>query len=36
MANLGDLERSVMEQLWASDAALTANELRDRLTKALA
>ncbi|MRG61545.1 transcriptional regulator [Agromyces sp. CFH 90414] len=32
MANLGELERSVMERLWASDAALTANELRDRLT----
>ncbi|MDR5700746.1 BlaI/MecI/CopY family transcriptional regulator [Agromyces aerolatus] len=32
MANLGDLERSVMEQLWASDTTLTANELRDRLT----
>ena len=32
MANLGDLERSVMEQLWASDSTLTANELRDRLT----
>ncbi|QAY74158.1 transcriptional regulator [Agromyces protaetiae] len=32
MANLGELERSVMEQLWASDAVLSANELRDRLT----
>ncbi|WP_127793282.1 BlaI/MecI/CopY family transcriptional regulator [Agromyces sp. LHK192] len=32
MAGLGELERSVMEQLWAADAALTANELRDRLT----
>ncbi|WP_395243300.1 BlaI/MecI/CopY family transcriptional regulator [Agromyces sp. MMS24-K17] len=32
MANLGDLERSVMEQLWMSDAALTANEVRDRIT----
>jgi predicted transcriptional regulator len=31
MANLGDLERSVMELLWTSDAALTANELRDAL-----
>lgn len=31
MANLGELERSVMEQLWATDAALTANELRDAL-----
>ena len=31
MASLGDLERSVMELLWASDAALTANDLRDAL-----
>ncbi|MFF2495828.1 BlaI/MecI/CopY family transcriptional regulator [Agromyces sp. NPDC058064] len=31
MANLGDLERSVMEVLWSSDAALSANELRDAL-----
>lgn len=31
MANLGELERSVMELLWTTDAALTANELRDRL-----
>ena len=31
MASLGELERSVMEVLWTSDAALTANELRDAL-----
>lgn len=31
MASLGDLERSVMELLWTSDAALTANDLRDAL-----
>ena len=31
MANLGELERSVMELLWSTDAALTANELRDAL-----
>ncbi|MGR0320435.1 BlaI/MecI/CopY family transcriptional regulator [Agromyces sp. ZXT2-3] len=31
MAGLGELERSVMEQLWVTDSALTANELRDRL-----
>jgi predicted transcriptional regulator len=31
MASLGDLERSIMELLWTSDAALTANELRDAL-----
>ncbi|MGX5697261.1 BlaI/MecI/CopY family transcriptional regulator [Agromyces soli] len=31
MASLGELERAVMEELWTSDAALTANELRDRL-----
>lgn len=31
MASLGDLERSVMEVLWSSDVALTANELRDAL-----
>ncbi|WP_394552122.1 BlaI/MecI/CopY family transcriptional regulator [Agromyces sp. MMS24-JH15] len=34
MANLGELERAVMEELWAADAALTANELRDRLVLA--
>ncbi|UOE44890.1 BlaI/MecI/CopY family transcriptional regulator [Agromyces larvae] len=32
MANLGELERAVMEQLWASDPALTANDIRDRIT----
>jgi predicted transcriptional regulator len=31
MAGLGELERSVMEQLWKSDGALTANEVRERL-----
>jgi BlaI family transcriptional regulator, penicillinase repressor len=31
MASLGELERSVMDVLWTSDAALTANELRDAL-----
>ena len=31
MASLGELERSVMELLWTSDAALTANELRNAL-----
>jgi predicted transcriptional regulator len=34
MASLGELERAVMEELWTSDAALTANELRDRLVLA--
>ncbi|MDQ0575152.1 BlaI/MecI/CopY family transcriptional regulator [Agromyces albus] len=33
MASLGELERSVMELLWNNDAALTANELRDRLAE---
>ena len=31
MASLGELERSVMEVLWTSDVALTANEMRDAL-----
>jgi predicted transcriptional regulator len=31
MANLGELERSVMELLWSTDTALTANDLRDAL-----
>jgi predicted transcriptional regulator len=31
MAGLGELERSVMEALWASDDALTANDVRDRV-----
>ncbi|HEV7182933.1 MAG TPA: BlaI/MecI/CopY family transcriptional regulator [Leifsonia sp.] len=32
MANLGDLERAVMDALWASDAPTSANELRDKLS----
>ncbi|MDP5225838.1 MULTISPECIES: BlaI/MecI/CopY family transcriptional regulator [Arthrobacter] len=31
MASLGDLERSVMDLLWAGSDATTANDLRDRL-----
>ncbi|MHC6177041.1 BlaI/MecI/CopY family transcriptional regulator [Glutamicibacter endophyticus] len=31
MASLGDLERSVMDLLWDSAEALTANDLRDEL-----
>jgi predicted transcriptional regulator len=31
MANLGELERSVMELLWSSNAALAANDVRDSL-----
>ena len=31
MATLGDLERQVMDILWAADATLTAYELQDRL-----
>ena len=31
MASLGELERSVMEVLWTTDADLSANELRDAL-----
>lgn len=31
MAQLGDLERSIMDALWASDAPLTANELQESL-----
>ncbi|NEM89765.1 BlaI/MecI/CopY family transcriptional regulator [Galbitalea soli] len=31
---LGELERSVMEFLWASDEAMTAYDLRDRLAAA--
>ncbi|MFD4421536.1 BlaI/MecI/CopY family transcriptional regulator [Agromyces sp. NPDC058484] len=31
MASLGDLERSVMELLWSTEGAHTANELRDAL-----
>jgi predicted transcriptional regulator len=31
MASLGELERSLMDVLWDTSAALSANELRDRL-----
>ncbi|MDQ2660390.1 MAG: BlaI/MecI/CopY family transcriptional regulator [Actinomycetota bacterium] len=31
MASLGELERSVMEVLWSTQGALTANELREAL-----
>lgn len=31
MANLGELERAVMDALWSGDAPITANELRDKL-----
>lgn len=31
MATLGDLERAVMDVLWSTSDALTANTLRDRL-----
>ncbi|WP_411720086.1 BlaI/MecI/CopY family transcriptional regulator [Mycetocola sp.] len=31
MATLGDLERAVMDVLWSTDDALSANDLRDRL-----
>jgi predicted transcriptional regulator len=34
MASLGELERAVMELLWARREALTANVLRDSLTLA--
>ncbi|KNC20381.1 transcriptional regulator [Arthrobacter sp. RIT-PI-e] len=34
MATLGDLERTVMDLLWATPAALTANELRDSIAAA--
>ena len=33
MASLGELERSVMEVLWTTDGAFTANELRDALAE---
>ena len=33
MASLGELERSVMDQLWSTAEASTANELRDRLAQ---
>lgn len=32
MANLGELERAVMDTLWSGDSPVTANELRDKLT----
>ncbi|MGO4535405.1 BlaI/MecI/CopY family transcriptional regulator [Leifsonia sp. 2MCAF36] len=32
MANLGELERAVMDALWDGDAPITAGELRDKLT----
>ncbi|RJT95842.1 BlaI/MecI/CopY family transcriptional regulator [Arthrobacter zhaoguopingii] len=31
MATLGDLERTVMDLLWSTPGALTANELRDSI-----
>ena len=31
MASLGELERAVMERLWAADGPVSAAELRDRL-----
>lgn len=34
MATLGDLERTVMELLWATPESLTANELRDAIAEA--
>lgn len=34
MATLGDLERAVMDVLWSTDDALSANDLRDRLDAA--
>lgn len=36
MATLGDLERTVMDLLWAAPGALTANSLRDSLALATA
>lgn len=33
MASLGELERAVMERLWATDGPLTATELRDGLAE---
>ena len=32
MASLGELERTVMERLWAADGPVSATELRDLLT----
>ncbi|MDN4615215.1 BlaI/MecI/CopY family transcriptional regulator [Leifsonia sp. F6_8S_P_1B] len=34
MANLGELERAVMDALWAVETPLSAGELRDRLAGA--
>lgn len=34
MATLGDLERSVLEHLWASEDSLSAYDLQDRLAAA--
>jgi predicted transcriptional regulator len=34
VANLGELERAVMDALWDGDAPITAGELRDKLTAA--
>ena len=31
MATLGDLERAVMDVLWSTDGALSANDLKERL-----
>ncbi len=36
MASLGDLERSVMEQLWAADAPVVAAAIRDAVGGGLA
>lgn len=33
MASLGELERAVMDLLWAGQEAATANTLRDRLAQ---
>ncbi|OMH33171.1 BlaI/MecI/CopY family transcriptional regulator [Tersicoccus sp. Bi-70] len=33
MASLGDLERSIMDQLWSSADPMTATTLRDRLAE---
>jgi predicted transcriptional regulator len=33
MASLGELERAVMDLLWAGHEAATANTLRDRLAQ---
>ncbi|WP_285116899.1 BlaI/MecI/CopY family transcriptional regulator [Leifsonia sp. fls2-241-R2A-40a] len=34
MANLGELERAVMDALWDGDAPITAGELREKLAAA--